>query len=626
MHYNHTQQLRGISLWSRNNPEELVLPMGDSPEWLPLGWITEIRTRKSGSSAGSHDKYYTNPTTGDKFRSKGEVLRYLESGTPYNHTQQLRGISLWSGNNPKELILPMEGSPEWLPSGWITEIRTRKSGSSAGSHDKYYTDPETGCKFRSKPDVFHYLETGELGKCVSRPKKLSIDDEAQSLQNKVSAPDARKRQKLAGSTARRSLFGNRGLNCDEMAAEQPNGSLLQEQCLALTSDKKHCQVGEGAGPSNISPPNAEPKRRQGSRRVGAKDHLGTGSSEDKKPSRNGVPSKLRENIIESALLLELEDKQLLAIQMSPESEYKKPAENGMLLLQAEHENQSDNGVQSEAVTLQNGLPQLEVEDKNQSDNGVPSESEDKKGTANGLPPMEDKQSDKGLPSESEEGKSLENGMLPGSEDKQSENGVPLELEMKSLPENGAENQKIESARTCSRKRKDKEATRFPRRASKRLAGIEPEGPPVFMNLDRVYRPTAKQQAHHEADDQPGGWARWASDQLDKLEANPEVESILHASKKTAQEGQTEKLEEEKLADEKSVSALVYPFGDSWPDPCLEFAFKTLTGVIPVGEEDTLAIQDYFQKQIVMGQTKSRVSSGCGLEKESKECQKGKVKH
>uniref|UniRef100_A0A0V0HUY8 Putative ovule protein n=2 Tax=Solanum chacoense TaxID=4108 RepID=A0A0V0HUY8_SOLCH len=32
----------------------------------------------------------------------------------------------------------------------------------------------------------------------------------------------------------------------------------------------------------------------------------------------------------------------------------------------------------------------------------------------------------------------------------------------------------------------------------------------------------------------------------------------------------------------------YPFGDYWSDPCMEFAFKTLTGALPV--EDTLAFQ------------------------------------
>ncbi|KAF9617588.1 hypothetical protein IFM89_037400 [Coptis chinensis] len=42
------------------------------------------------------------------------------------------------------------------------------------------------------------------------------------------------------------------------------------------------------------------------------------------------------------------------------------------------------------------------------------------------------------------------------------------------------------------------------------------------------------------------------------------------------------------------SNLQFPFGDSWPDPSLEFAFKTLTGAIPV--EDSLAVQEYLQHQ------------------------------
>ncbi|XP_020570957.1 uncharacterized protein LOC110018072 isoform X2 [Phalaenopsis equestris] len=40
------------------------------------------------------------------------------------------------------------------------------------------------------------------------------------------------------------------------------------------------------------------------------------------------------------------------------------------------------------------------------------------------------------------------------------------------------------------------------------------------------------------------------------------------------------------------------FGDSWSDPCLEFAFKTLTGDLPV-LDDAIAIQEYFQQQIFL---------------------------
>ncbi|CAL9045539.1 unnamed protein product [Musa banksii] len=52
--------------------------------------------------------------------------------------------------------------------------------------------------------------------------------------------------------------------------------------------------------------------------------------------------------------------------------------------------------------------------------------------------------------------------------------------------------------------------------------------------------------------------------------------------------------EEKSKD-KPVSQLTSPFGDSWPDPCIEFAFRTLIGDIPVSE-NTVVFQDYPQQQ------------------------------
>ncbi|KAL2547709.1 uncharacterized protein Fot_09239 [Forsythia ovata] len=43
------------------------------------------------------------------------------------------------------------------------------------------------------------------------------------------------------------------------------------------------------------------------------------------------------------------------------------------------------------------------------------------------------------------------------------------------------------------------------------------------------------------------------------------------------------------------SQLDFSFGDSWSDPCLEFAVKTLKGIIPV--EDALAFQGCFQQKL-----------------------------
>ncbi|XP_022753830.1 methyl-CpG-binding domain-containing protein 5-like [Durio zibethinus] len=50
----------------------------------------------------------------------------------------------------------------WLPAGWLVEYRVRSSGATAGLVDKYYVDPSSGRKFRSKKEVLYFLETGML--------------------------------------------------------------------------------------------------------------------------------------------------------------------------------------------------------------------------------------------------------------------------------------------------------------------------------------------------------------------------------------------------------------------------------------------------------------------------------
>ncbi|OMO67764.1 Methyl-CpG DNA binding protein [Corchorus capsularis] len=57
----------------------------------------------------------------------------------------------------KRRVVPPE---TWLPAGWLVEDRVRTSGATAGTVDKYYVDPSSGCKFRSKKEVLYYLETG----------------------------------------------------------------------------------------------------------------------------------------------------------------------------------------------------------------------------------------------------------------------------------------------------------------------------------------------------------------------------------------------------------------------------------------------------------------------------------
>ncbi|XP_073064793.1 methyl-CpG-binding domain-containing protein 6-like [Primulina eburnea] len=59
----------------RRNMEE----MAKKPEWLPEDWRIDLRVRTSGASTGLIDRYFFDPS-GRKFRSKHEVLHFLETG------------------------------------------------------------------------------------------------------------------------------------------------------------------------------------------------------------------------------------------------------------------------------------------------------------------------------------------------------------------------------------------------------------------------------------------------------------------------------------------------------------------------------------------------------------------
>ncbi|KAJ9172343.1 hypothetical protein P3X46_015591 [Hevea brasiliensis] len=82
-----------------------------------------------------------------------------------------------------------------LPPGWLVEDRVRTSGATAGMVDKYYIEPVSGRRFRSKKEVQHYLETGTLKK-NKRVTENSEDD--------VNHPEgSRSRNKKATKNAKR---------------------------------------------------------------------------------------------------------------------------------------------------------------------------------------------------------------------------------------------------------------------------------------------------------------------------------------------------------------------------------------------------------------------------------------
>ncbi|PWA79044.1 DNA-binding domain-containing protein [Artemisia annua] len=143
----------------------------DWPEWLPGDWTVQIRKIDQKKV-----KCYVDPQ-GHKCYSKPQVLDHLsktnkstanesahtndgpESTPPIQGTD---GTLVEAGDrsSSEPHTSPNEvGMSNWLPDGWTEEVKIRKGGRSAGTKYRIYTDPITGQKFFSRPQVQKYLGT-----------------------------------------------------------------------------------------------------------------------------------------------------------------------------------------------------------------------------------------------------------------------------------------------------------------------------------------------------------------------------------------------------------------------------------------------------------------------------------
>ncbi|KAK1290163.1 hypothetical protein QJS10_CPB18g01505 [Acorus calamus] len=139
-------------------------------------------------------------------------------------------------------------------------------------------------------------------------------------------------------------------------------------------------------------------------------------------------------------------------------------------------------------------------------------------------------------------------------------------------------------RQRKRKLKDELLISGPRRTSKRLAGIEAE-----LALDSGISDQALQRG--------GGGARQTSPPTFAPSSEPYLNGLTLSNKATDDQSS---LENQLVVGDTPGSPLTFPFGDSWPDPCIEFAFKTLTGAAPV-LEDVSVIEDFFNQHLGLAQ-------------------------
>ncbi|XP_060971587.1 methyl-CpG-binding domain-containing protein 13 isoform X1 [Cannabis sativa] len=68
-----------ITKHAETTPLQLANDKDELPKWLPKDWKVEVKTRQSGSLAGKEYKCYIDPLSNCKYYSKPEVLRYLKT-------------------------------------------------------------------------------------------------------------------------------------------------------------------------------------------------------------------------------------------------------------------------------------------------------------------------------------------------------------------------------------------------------------------------------------------------------------------------------------------------------------------------------------------------------------------
>ncbi|MCD7460860.1 hypothetical protein HAX54_044623, partial [Datura stramonium] len=118
--------------------------------------------------------------------------------------------------------------------------------------------------------------------------------------------------------------------------------------------------------------------------------------------------------------------------------------------------------------------------------------------------------------------------------------------------------------------------------------LAPSQRSVDLNVENQHWQDSQLAPSQRSMDLNVGNQQWQDSQL----AEPSQRRVdLNVENQPVREKQTGELLTENLDEQNRrlhAQLASYPFGDYWSDPCLEFAYKTLTGAIPV--EDTLTFQ------------------------------------
>lgn len=683
---------RQIRSSTKCNSKQTVEKSNERPEWLPDGWNVDFRTRRSGANMGHGYKCYINPS-GNKFYSKPEVLRYLETVNSNSCTSNkeeickgndaiekftakdlppglITEIKIRKGSNGNRIDLDVieKSSAEDLPPGWITEAKVRKGGN-GNRKDLFYVDPASGYVFRSKKDALRYLKSGDINTCVLKPFKRHIEDE-----DKITPSSTGKKQKVKHSATKRQLFvdandlkkgqvvtDSSGMMVAPVPLSEPlvtNQSLenavphtpemkktsdpddVQEKnrvvhVLEHASKKNHGNRSlfktkesnvarrvsrrlSGAEPDQLTNVDNEQTLQVSKRNLRkSRSDLDTDLTNKSFQQLNGVleiePShKMQGEVLLNSDKSSNKKEQQILCRTSKRLAGFEPELNGSISNERAPEySKKSKGKATATFQQSDGRPIMELAD-HASINGESSNKgrkfpETRPITCDQLKKFDDEEMNNDEKSEPEQSLAFHYSWSDPCLEfaiQTVTSALPAEDSVGNLPARVSEtdmfakNKLVEgisgssSAKNSSvnsKKSKNKKELTRPRRLSKRLAGNEPEILPTEKAIEYAARKSCNEK--------PAATAILINEVSGHLHAREESKLIVQesdrlktlcgeSSSKSEKSYDTQTVTDEQLQaanvdDNKSDPQFPSPFGDSWSDPCLEFAIKTLTGSLPV---------------------------------------------
>ncbi|XP_027912255.1 methyl-CpG-binding domain-containing protein 13-like isoform X1 [Vigna unguiculata] len=531
---------------------------------------------------------------------------------------------------------------EDLPPGWITEAKVRKGGSGK-KKDLFYLDPVSGYVFRSKKDALRYVNSGDIDTCVIKPYKRGIQDEDRispssiGKKQKLKQSAANQQLSVGESDVKSQSLEHATVHSPEMMKTFDSDDVLEkdhfENMMEHASEKNHSNRSlsktkesnvarrfsrrlSGAEPDHLTyVPNEQalqvPKRKLGKNISILDTDLTNKSSqqlsgvletersykEQEEVQLNSNKSRTKEEkqiFYRSSKRLAESEPKLMSNSSSHKTSYKSKRSKGDAKATLQ---QSDGQPVTEFAASTNGNKGKKLPEATPI-------------TSNQLKKFDDQEINNDEKSELEQSFAFHyswsdpclefaiqtlTGALPVEDS--TDNGEARVSETDTSPKNksvenvtGSSNDK--TSRVNSKKSKNKKELTVPRRLSKRLAGNESEVLPTEKAAEFAPQKSCNDKlaatasltngvSGHLRDREESELVVQASDRLKTLCGESLIKNEKSYDAQTVPNEQMQSYEEENADDERSYSQFPTPFGDSWSDPCLEFAIKTLSGALPV---------------------------------------------